>query len=936
MSNNFWDQPPYNGNQPPYNGNQPPYNGNQPPYNGNQSPDQNAVPRSGNLLREYRHQQDAQQRSPAPGPAWQPPPQSGPPRSPMPPAQSQPSQRQGGLLSRGIPPNQGWIANTMQTVRRWSGRTAAVHPQAAQQPMVLQRPQAQTRAPETAFPKRKPWKRSRAVRTSRLMKRRRGRWGRQGFSKRKVVLGVTISLFLLIVVLLSSGGASAYAYYQAQLPKLQGLATQHVVQTSRIYDRNGNLLNQAYDLNAGGRRTPVAYKYIPKVMQDAMIAAEDPSFWNNTGVDPSAILRAASTQVGGASTLTQQLIKNLTHNTQYSLDRKVSEAALAIGLTQQYPKWKILEMYFNVAPYGALELGVEAAVEDYFGLSPQCDKSYNCIPAIYNLDYDAVTGKHDPVLGLARASLLAGMPQNPVEYDPTIDHGANKDRALGRQLYVLSQMLKNNMQVDGLGPITPDIINQVAAMTAKMTFPGYHVTLKSPHFVYWVIGQLEAALGDGNFQAGQEAFLTGGYNVRTTIDSDLETYVEKATQRHLYKPEYQLYTGYSTLSKDYNVNDSAVVVMDAKTGEVLAMNGSANWGSTSPKVKGQVNAALAPRQPGSSFKPIVYATAFQMGWYPGIVLPDVKTYFPIGNNVPQNDPEHQTYHTTDYGGGYNKTRLPIRDNLADSYNVPAVKAIEFTGYQNVLNMARRMGISAIDDFLAACRKKHPGDTDLQCGIGPAMALGSIEVPLLQMVGAYQVFANKGYRIPPKGVLDIWDNYGNHLYHFDPAHPEGGGQVLSPQISYLMTSILSDEPARAREFGPIHTLSMLDWQNSDGQQHAVAAKTGTTDNFKDNWTVGYTPDVVVGAWSGNANGAVFYKGVIGITGAAPIWHSVIERAMGGCNKDGAGIPCGNYHSPYHDHAFIKPAGVRNVCTSSATGLLGSGNWDFMLDDEVPQQ
>lgn len=747
----------------------------------------------------------------------------------------------------------------------------------------------------------------------------------------KIVDRVMLIYCLLLMIIFSSGIASAYSYYRSQLPRLQGLENQQISQTSHIYDRNGVLLYDLYDNNAGGRRTYVAYKYIPQIMQQAIVAAEDHTFWTNPGIDPQGILRAAFDYVqhhnqvtSGGSTLTQQLIKNLTNNKQISINRKINEAALAIGLTQQFPKSKIMELYFNVSAFGAQELGVDAAAEDYFHLTSQCNAQHVCIPAIAFLDINA-QGQHDPLLALARASLLAGMPQNPPSYDPTLGPD-NKARALARQDEVLKQMLALHQQIPGLGTITPSIVQQAEALTAKMTFTPYSRNIRAPHFVYWVIQQLEN-------QIGAETLLNGGFDIRTTIDINLESFVEKAVRRHLDQAEYQpLVGGYGPLNTVNNVNDSAVVVMNTKTGEVLAMNGSADFSSKDPRIGGEYNAALAYRQPGSSIKPIVYAAAFQMGWYPGIVLPDVKTYFPdaaTGYSAFNANDLNSSYSPSDYGNRYNNTRGTIRTNIANSFNVPAVKAFEFAGIDNVVNMARRLGITAIDEDAAKLHK-----TDYHEAFGPALALGGAEVPLIQLTGAYQVFANQGVRIPPKGVLDMWDNYGHHLYHFDPTNP-GGVQVISPQIAYLMTSILSDEPARAYEFAGDHALSMYDWQQTDGQKHEVAAKTGTTDNFKDNWTMGYTPDVVVGVWSGNANNEPL-RNVIGITGAAPIWHSVIERASGACNIDKANIPCGTYHSPFTQQTFIVPPGVHLQAVSSVNGLEGTGTTDWMLDSEVPLQ
>ncbi len=917
MSNNYWDQLPDNNN------------GNQP----------NGHPRSGNLIRNYSEQtlQAPPQYAPPAGQA----PQAAPPYSPLPPAYTPQQQN--------WPAPQGWptpslLHNAMQTVRRWSGKmTAARAGNVDQSPLVLYRP---ITPPLVLPPKSKPWKRSHSVRVAMQMRHRRERWKREHPTGQKIWTTVLTIFALLLVIVISSGAASSYAYYQSQLPRLQDLANQQIEQSTRIYDRNGQLLYTAFD-NKIGRDTPVTYNYVPGVMQDAMVAAEDHTFWDNSGIDPQGILRAAtqysssgSVQSGG-STITQQVIKNLTHDTQVSLQRKLPEAALAIGLTQQYPKWKIMEMYLNISPFGAQELGVDAAVEDYFGLKPKCDQNFKCIPAIAFLDLDLKTGKHDPLLALARASFLAGMPQSPVSYDPTLGND-HITLALARQDYVLQQMLALNMHINTAlgdqtidnGPITPGIIQKVEAMTAKIIKDpkiGFHYLKNAPHFVDWVSSQIETALGTDpktgkvNESQGVYQFLSGGFNIRTTIDLNLQTYVENAAKRHLTKPEYQPFTGgYGPLNIYNNVNDSAVVVMNAKTGEVLAMNGSTNWGDKNPKVDGQFNAALAARSPGSSFKPIVLAAAMEMGWYEGIVLPDKKTYFPRG--LPQSLPvETSTYVPTDYGGDathklYNNTNYNIHWNIANSYNVPAIKTAYFTGSANVYTMAQRLGISAF--------------TRAQSEV-PSMGIGSGSATLLQMTDAYQAFANNGMRIPPHGILDIWDNFGHQLYHYDTSHPNGG-QAISPQIAFMITSILKDESARHPEFQNDHVLSMWDQTLPDGTHPEVATKTGTTDNFTDNWTLGYTPDVVVGVWTGNADNSPMVNS-IGITGAAPIWHSIIEYVSGYCNVDTDNIPCPAHDFKFSDRTFPSaPPGVIQASVNTVNGLAGAGYMSWMLKGEQPQQ
>ena len=910
-------------------------------------PERNEHMPAGSLLRDYRQQQQQppqlNQFSPIAQRGQQPPQQSVPnPYSPMPsgfaPQQGQPQPGPGPLGP------QHWVANTVNMVRRWTGKMIALNNSVSYQPpqpfAVNYPAPSKSGSLET---KSKPWKRSRVMRLTMHRKHRRARLGNGQPGMQKIMLGALLALVLFMVISLFSGSAYAYSYYQSQLPRLQGIASQHISQTTRIYDRHMNLLAELYDPNEGGRRTPVQYKDIPQVMQDAMISAEDHTFWTNSGIDPQGILRAATDFAqrnavqGGGSTITQQLVKNLTGDAQVSLNRKLPEATLAIGLTQQYPKSKILEMYFNVAAFGSQDLGIEAAVEDYFGLKMQCDKNFNCTPGITNIDYNLKTKKHDPLLGLARASMLAGIPQNPPGYDPTLGP-THKQALLARQEYVLNQMQLMGLSVPGLGPITPQVVQQAEALTAKMTFTRYNSSKKAPHFVDYVVEQLAMALGNGTtnsvrYSSGLQALLTGGFNIRTTIDSTLEDYVEKATVRHITQYEYQPFTGVTVKLNQYNnLNTAATVVMNSKTGEILAMNGSLDYNNTNLKVKGTFNAATeALRPPGSTFKPIVYATAFQMGWNPGIVLPDFDTYFPNGNMAGATP--DKMYHTTDYGGGFNNQTSTIRMATANSFNVPAVKAASFVGLDNMLNTAHRLGIQ-IDKA------------------GISQALGSSGVSLIQMVGAYQAFADQGMRVPPQSVLDIWDNYGHHIFSYDPLHPHAE-QVFSPQVAYMMTSVLTDEHARSFEFAGVHTLSFWDWDPTcsyksyapypDCQVHQVATKTGTTDYFKDNWTIGYTPNVVVGVWAGNADDTGMTNGPTGITGAAPIWHSVMEFVSGRpCAEIDPQIPCPakpldlrslNLTQPT---TFAQPTGLHIGCTSGANGLKGSGHCDWMLDGQDPMQ
>ncbi len=966
-------------------------NANQPPAN-NQPDETNGPSRTGGLLSNYAQKQPIKSDSPI---SQLPP--GAPTQSSTPPGRSFPSQSgllsqagmqpaksgllsqagmqpaKSGLLSQaGMQPaksgllsahQQNIIANTLQTVRGWSGKIAAMAGHRVlppEPPLERYRPYAEVvEAPLLSTQtKAQPWKRSRTVRIVKQIRNRRERWGQTQLGVGRVWRTIGIIVALLAVIMSVSGSAYGYTYYQNELPEVQRLASLQVPQTTRIYDRNYNLLYSAYDtsVNSGGRSTPVTYTEIPKVLQNALIATEDHTFWTNIGIDPTGIVRAASESYGGASGITQQVVKNLTHDTQDTMSRKISEAALAIGLTQEYPKWKILEMYFDIAPFGAQDIGVEAAIEDDFHLMPTCSANFKCTPGIERLGYVSAKDPNDATMALARASLLAGIPNNPTLYDPTLGT-TEQDNILARQKHVLDLMVEFGESY-GPGPVTAQVAQKAEALSAKMTFSPYAQIKHAPHFVDWIITQLETELGNGDPAAGVDAFVTGGFNIRTTIDVKLENYVEAAVTRHLTQSELQAFTGgYGPLNVTNNVNDAAAVVMNAKTGEVLAMDGSANYNSTNPEVGGTVNATISQdgtlgRQPGSSFKPIVYATALEMGWYPGIVLPDAKTYFP--NDNPAGTSVTDVYTPSDYSTGSAASYHPdispmtLRTAVANSFNVPAVKTLQYVGTENAVVTAERMGLGgALDQDATKLGCKDQTAAELGGCFGMSLVLGTAEVPLLQMTNAYQVFADNGTFVHYQSILDIWDNYGDHLYHYNTSNVTGS-RVFSPQVSFEMTSILEDEPARVYEFYPDNALSFADKSSACGYYvnyldcpYQVAAKTGTTSGFVDNLTMGYTPNIVVGVWAGNANGFPM-QNVIGITGAAPIWHSVMEFAdEGWCNVETDQVPCTNY-SPTKDgvgtqQQFTEPSGLVQQCVSSTNGLAGSSsNCDFMIAGEEPQQ
>lgn len=676
-------------------------------------------------------------------------------------------------------------------------------------------------------------------------------------SRKKRFLTFTLIFIFLITGLL-------YAYYQQQLPRVDQYMHETIAQDSRIYDRNNVLLYDAYNPSKNGRRVPVTLQEIPRIMQDAMTATEDRSFWTNSGINPASIVRAVLTRDGGGSTITQQLIKNLSHNDQHTLSRKFGEAVLALGLTKKYTKAQILTMYFNVASFGAFDIGVESAVEEYFHLQTTCQGNGTCVPGIARLEYND-KGQRDPILGLARASLLAGIPNEPSLIDPTLSSKA-KAWGLARQKIVLQAMISSHMSVDGQ-VITRAMARQAEDITAHTDFKSYQNVKRAPHFVDWIINQLALKLGNGNYTAGLQMFEQGGFTVHTTIDVNLEEYIERAIDQHLNKPDYQYYPSplldNQILSQALNIHSGAVIVLDAKTGEILAMDGSAGYSSTNSEVGGQYNMAAPPpskdpnnpsgRPPGATMLPIDYMAAYEKGVSPTMLVPD--------------------------------SQFTYSESLTQSSILAGVQATEYVGTTGMYDMAQRLGITTSQDT------------------GVKFVEGAENVSLLQMTGAYQVLANNGQRVPPVGILDIYDHNGHSLYHYNTLQPPAT-PTISVQTTNNITRSLINEPERTNTFGADSQLSFAD-QDANCTvtlfcQYQVAVQSSNTSATEDgNTAIGYTPDVVVGVWVGNVDGKKMNSSVVGSTGAVPIWHSVIERALGWCGTQPTSspyfrsdnIPCG---------------------------------------------
>lgn len=620
-------------------------------------------------------------------------------------------------------------------------------------------------------------------------------------------LRIFLGFFLFVLLL--------FAWFAKDLPtpgKIKNIQTGGAVQ---LVDRNGKPI---YTSGSGVKRFDLNFSDIPDVVKETTITAEDRNFYYDFAINFKGFLRAIyvdvfhrSSNLVGGSTITQQFVKNTLLTPQKSITRKIKELILSIEVEIMYSKEQILTMYLNQMAYGSNSYGVEAASQTFFA-------------------------KHAKDLDLAEAATLAALLQRPTYYSP---YGTHPDQRLARVNWILDGMVGQNY------------IDQVQADAAKkeaknLKFAEHHDFVVAPHFADYVKGVLVD-------QYGEQLVDSGGLKVTTTLDLDKQTQAEEAVT-----------AGAGRNFDNINASNAALVSIDPKTGQILAMVGSRDYFNN--EIDGQVNVAVADRQPGSAFKPVVYSTLFKGQYSPGTTFWDVTTDF--GNYTPK-----------DYDGS---TRGPvtIRRALAGSLNIPAVKALYLAGMDNVLNQAHDMGITTLND-----RNRY----------GLSLVLGGGEIKLLDLATAYGVLANGGVLHPTTPILKVIDANGKVLeqYKDDPK------QVLDPKIAYEISSILSDNNARAYIFGSNSSLYFSD--------RPVAAKTGTTSEYRDAWTFGYTPSVVTGVWVGNNDNSSMTAGAAGAMAAAPIWHDFMARFLDG--------------TPVED--FVKPDGVDTATIDKYTNKLPSG-------------
>ncbi len=621
--------------------------------------------------------------------------------------------------------------------------------------------------------------------------------------KKRSAFSILRLLFFAFLVFFF-GGLSVFFYYAKDFPRPEIFSERQLAQSTKIYDRTGEVL--LYEIFGEEKRTWVPLQTIPDYLKQAVIAAEDSDFYSHFGVDLKGITRAIlidlrlGLPVYGGSTIPQQLIRSTFLSTEKTAERKVREIILALELDRRYPKDQILEWYLNQVPFGQNAYGAEAASWLYFK-------------------------KPVAEISLSEAASLAALIQAPYRLSP---YGENKDGLLARKDYVLNRMTKE-------GFLTQE--ESENAKKEEINFVETLTEIKAPYFTLWVKQQLEE-------KYGEDLLIKKGLRVYTSLDWKLQSIAEDIAKDRIEK------------NKAYNANNMGLVSINVKTGEILAMTvGTGDYYASpypeecisgvnclfDPKFNVVVGTRKNPgRQPGSAFKPFVYATAFKNRYTDNYIVVDEPTDFGIWGG--------KEYSPQNYDGLF-RGPVSLRQSLAQSLNVPSVKVLlDLAGLENSIKTAKDLGI-----------------TTLSPPFGPSIVLGGWEVKLLEMTSAYGVFANDGLKIPPVSILKIEDSLGNIIEE----NRKTPMRVLEREVARLINDILSDNETRAPMFGFYSALYFENYQ--------IAAKTGTTQDYRDAWVIGYTPSVVTGVWVGNNNNESMAEEP-GVVLAGPIFHDFMEKAL----------------------------------------------------------
>ncbi len=621
-----------------------------------------------------------------------------------------------------------------------------------------------------------------------------------------------------------------------RIPDFNSFEDRKIVNSTKIYDRTGEIV--LYDINKDIKRTSIPFSEMGANIKNATVAVEDSDFYNHSGIRILSIIRATvlakltGNKVTGGSTITQQLVKNTILTSERSLGRKIKEWVLAIKIDKAMPKEKILELYLNEVPYGGTIYGIGEASRMYFNKNPGD-------------------------LTLAEAAYLASIPQSPTTLSP---YGKNRARLDERKNFVLFRMRE-------LKFISEEEYTQ--AKNEVITFsPQQLGGIKAPHFVFFIKDYLEQ-------KYGSEVVEKGGLKVTTTLNYDLELKAEQFVKE-----------GAKENEKSWEGKNASLVAIDPKTGQILTMVGSRDY--FDKEIDGNYNIATAERQPGSSFKPFIYATAFNKGFTEETVLFDLPTEFQStcdarGKALPGRN-QKDCYMPDNYDGKF-RGPMSLKDALAQSINVPAIKLFYLAGLPDSLKTAEDMGITTL---------KNIGQ------YGLTLVIGGGEVSLLDITSAYGGFANNGIKNPYTGILKVEDLNGRILEEYTPKPQE----VLPKNTALMISDILADNKARVPTFGANSVLQI--------PGKSIAVKTGTTNNNKDAWTIGYTPSITVGVWAGNNDNKPMKKG--GAAVAGPIWNKFMNEAL-------KTIP---------DEGFEKPDTSLNTEKKPILRGFWQGNESFFID------
>jgi len=678
----------------------------------------------------------------------------------------------------------------------------------------------------------------------------------RSFSERLILVGLSSFSVALLVIILVTG------IFSLSLPSVKKVDDLMNAESTVFYDKDGKVL---YTVYADENRESVDSEDIPTVLKNATVAIEDDRFYKHNGFDVGGIAKAILSEVGignprGGSTITQQFVKNSFLSSEHTYSRKVKEVVLSVRIEKRYSKDQILTMYLNKIPYGGTAYGVQRAAETFFG-------------------------KDAKDLSLAESAVLAALPKAPTYYSP---YGQNKYTRIDKEfsaeelkkrkiknigdledaeysygligqnhtfeddseIYLPGRVDEVLKRLKDLKYISKDQELEARLASHELEFVPAYASIKAPHFVFYVREQLEK-------KYGKDVVETGGLKVYTTLDSELQAKAEEMVA------EQAIYN-----TNNYGANNMALVSMDAKNGHILAMVGSADY--FNPDIDGAVNMTTARRQPGSSFKPLVYASAMLEGYGAGTVLFDVATAF--GSDKPNN-----------YDGSF-WGPLTIRKALGQSRNIPAVKSYFLAGEQEkIMEVVERMGISTLDPNI---------------DYGWPLSLGTGEVKMVDMIEAFGTFANVGTHVATNPILKVEDSKGKILED-NREEIVSEDDALDPQVAYIIADILSDSKAG---LGPRLTLP--------GRR--VGAKTGTSNKKiseskilpSNLWTIGFTPQVVTAVWAGNSNGEAMYASATGYGGAAPVWQKFMKEA----------------HKDLGVEWIDKPKGVTAVRISKLSGKL----------------